>query len=91
MVTILTFGIDLLEVIPAEAPTTARVQVIHNSADVLANSVDVYVNGALAIPDFGFREATPFIDFPAGVTLNIGVAPSNSTSVNDTLKTFQLF
>ena len=82
------FGIDLLEVIPAEAPTTARVQVIHNSADVLANSVDVYVNGALAIPDFGFREATPFIDFPAGVTLNIGVAPSNSTSVNDTLKNF---
>lgn len=67
---------------------TARVQVIHNSADVLAGSVDVYVNGALAIPDFAFRSATPFIDLPGGVTLNIGVAPGNSTSVNDTLKNF---
>ena len=82
------FGIDLLEVISAAAPTTARVQVIHNSADVLAGSVDVYVNGALAIPDFAFRTATPFIDLPAGITLNIGVAPGNSTSVNDTLKNF---
>jgi len=81
-------GLDLLEVISAAAPTTARVQVIHNSADVLAGSVDVYVNGALAIPDFAFRTATPFIDLPAGVTLNIGVAPGNSTSVNDTLKNF---
>ena len=67
---------------------TARVQVIHNSADVLAGSVDVYVNGALSIPDFAFRSATPFIDLPAGVTLNIGVAPGNSVSVNDTLKNF---
>ncbi len=81
-------GLDLLEVISAAAPTTARVQVIHNSADILAGSVDVYVNDALAIPDFAFRSATPFIDLPAGVTLNIGVAPGNSTSVNDTLKNF---
>ncbi len=70
-----------------EGPT-ARVQVIHNSADVLAGSVDVYVNDALAIPDFGFRAATPFIDLPAGVTLNIGIAPGNSTSVSDTIKNF---
>ncbi|MBK7500588.1 MAG: DUF4397 domain-containing protein [Ignavibacteriales bacterium] len=31
-------------------------------------------------PDFAFRTATPFIDLPAGVTLNIGVAPGNSYS-----------
>lgn len=70
-----------------EGPT-ARVQVIHNSADVLAGSVDVYINDALAIQDFGFRAATPFIDLPAGVNLNIGIAPGNSTSVNDTIKNF---
>ena len=74
--------------LPAAAAPNARVQVIHNSADVLAGSVDVYVNDALAIPDFAFRTATPFIDLPAGVTLNIGVAPGNSTSVNDTLANF---
>ena len=67
---------------------TARVQVIHNSSDVLAGSVDVYVNDALAIPDFEFRKATPFIDLPAGVTLNIGIAPGNSGSVNDTIANF---
>lgn len=73
---------------------TARVQVIHNSADVAAGTVDIYVNAVSndppAIPDFNFRDATPFLDLPAGVTLNIGVAPGNSASVNDTLANFQV-
>jgi len=65
--------------------TDARLQVIHNAADPAAATVDIYVNGMLFLDDFGFREATPFVDVPAGVTLNIGVAPGNSTSANDTL------
>jgi hypothetical protein len=69
---------------------TARVQVIHNSADVLAGEVDVYLDGALALNDFAFRTATPFIDLPAGTPINIGIAPGNSGSVNDTLKNFQV-
>ena len=80
------FGLDYLQVISSSS--TARVQVIHNSADVLADPVDVYINGTLAIDNFAFRAATPFIDLPADVTLNIGIAPGNSTSVNDTLKNF---
>lgn len=80
------FGLDYLQVLSSSS--TARVQVIHNSADVLADPVDVYINGTLAIDNFAFRAATPFIDLPAGVTLNIGIAPGNSTSVNDTLKNF---
>ncbi|MBT8383243.1 MAG: DUF4397 domain-containing protein [Ignavibacteria bacterium] len=67
---------------------TARVQVIHNSADLLANEVDVYIDGALALDNFAFRTATPYIDLPAGVVVNIGVAPGNSGSANDTLKNF---
>ncbi|MEJ2105042.1 MAG: DUF4397 domain-containing protein [Ignavibacteriaceae bacterium] len=66
----------------------ARLQVIHNAADPIANSVDVYLNGTLALDDFAFRTATPFIDVPAGVEINIGIAPGNSSSVNDTLKNF---
>ena len=66
----------------------ARLQVIHNAADVLADPVDVYLDGTLLLDDFAFRAATPFIDAPAGVEFNIGVAPGNSTSVNDTLKNF---
>lgn len=72
-------------VIALPAVSQSRLQVIHNAADPGAASVDVYLNGALAIPGFAFRTATPFIDVPAGVTVNIGIAPPNSTSVNDTL------
>ena len=66
----------------------ARLQVIHNAADIAADPVDIYLNGALLLNDFAFRAATPFIDAPAGVELNIGVAPGNSGSVSDTLKNF---
>jgi hypothetical protein len=68
----------------------ARLQVIHNAADIAADPVDIYLNGGLLLNDFAFRAATPFIDAPAGVLLNIGVAPGNSGSVNDTLKNFQV-
>ena len=67
---------------------TAQLQVIHNAADPAAASVDVYVNGNLALDNFAFRTATSFLDLPAGVPLNIGVAGGNSTSVADTLKNF---
>ena len=66
----------------------ARLQVIHNAADVAADPVDIYLDGALLLDDFGFRDATPFIDAPADVSINIGVAPGNSVSVADTLKNF---
>jgi hypothetical protein len=66
----------------------ARLQVIHNSAEIAAAEVDVYVNDDLFLDDFAFRTATPFVDVPAGVSLNIGIAPSNSGSVNDVIATF---
>ena len=66
----------------------SRLQVIHNSADVAASSVDIYLNGNLLLDNFAFRTATPFIDAPADVELSIGVAPGNSTSVDDTLANF---
>ncbi len=65
--------------------SNARLQVIHNCADPAASTVDVYLNGSLALDDFAFRTATPYIDVPAGVTINIGIAPGNSTSADDTL------
>jgi lipopolysaccharide export system protein LptA len=64
---------------------TARVQIIHNSADDLADSVDVYLNGTKLLNNFAFRNATPFIDAPADAAVDIGVAPMNSTSVDDTI------
>lgn len=68
----------------------ARAQVIHNAADPAAEVVDVYLDGDLLIDDFEFRTATPFVDVPAGVEVNVGVAPGNSSSVADTLANFPL-
>ena len=67
----------------------ARLQVIHNAADVAADPVDIYLDGSILLDDFGFRNATPFIDAPAGVEINIGVAPGNSSSASDTLANFR--
>ena len=66
-------------------PPTARVQVIHNSADAAAALVDVYVNGDLLLNDFAFRTATPFVDAPAGTPIQIDIAPSTSTSVAESI------
>ena len=66
----------------------ARLQVMHNSADPAAAEVDIYLNGQLALDNFAFRQATPFINVPSNVFINIGVAPSSSMGVQDTLKNF---
>ncbi|MFN2396997.1 MAG: DUF4397 domain-containing protein, partial [Bacteroidales bacterium] len=55
-----------------------RAQFIHNAADMAAESVDVFVNGDLFYGDFDFRTATPFVDVPAGVELNIDIAPAGA-------------
>jgi hypothetical protein len=69
---------------------TAKVQVIHNCADAAAAQVDVYINGTLPtqLDNLGFRKATPFLDLPSGVNINVGIAPAGSSSVNDTLTSF---
>ncbi len=81
-------GGPLVELPAAALPAPARVQVIHNSADAAAAVVDVYVNGALAVDNFAFRTATPFIDLPSTVDLTVGIAPGNSTSAADAIANF---
>ncbi len=76
-------------VIPLTEASEARIQVIHNCADPAADSVDVYVNGFLLVDNFPFRTATPFISIGAGVTYNVGIAPKNSSSANDTIRNFE--
>lgn len=67
---------------------SAYLQVIHNAADPGAAVVDVYVSETLAIDDFTFRTATPFIELPAGVDIDVTVAPPTSATVADGIATF---
>ncbi len=74
---------------------TARLQVIHNSADAAASTVDIWLTVGMMpstklIDDLQFRNASAFIDAPAGVALKVGVAPANSMMVTDTIKNFNL-
>ncbi|KAB1158181.1 DUF4397 domain-containing protein [Flavobacterium luteum] len=62
---------------------TAPVQIIHNSADLTLNTVDIYLDGTILIDDLAFRSATPFLDLPAGNLISIGIAPGNSTSSSE--------
>ncbi len=71
-----------------ERDSFARVQVIHNAADPAAAAVDIYIDQALAIDDFAFRAATPYLDLPAEVEFSIGVAPGNSTGPGDIIASF---
>ena len=50
---------------------TAFVQIIHNSA---SPTVDVYVDGGLAIGGFEYRTATPVLELP--VSFTVGIAPA---------------
>ncbi len=76
-----------LVALPSADLATARVQVVHNSADAVAELVDVYLNDLLLIPNFEFRTASPFVDAPAGVEIELSVAPPNSVGVEDAIYT----
>jgi hypothetical protein len=54
-------------------------------------AVDIYVNGQLGFPDLAFRGATPYIPITANFPIRVGIAPGNSTSYNDTIKTWLYF
>jgi hypothetical protein len=73
----------------------AQFQAIHNSADPALDSIDVYIY-AFGTPydtlqDVPFRDAASVtVNLPFTLTIDIGIAPGNSTSANDTLKNFHI-
>ncbi|MCB0425395.1 MAG: DUF4397 domain-containing protein [Mangrovimonas sp.] len=69
--------------LPVFEAGTARVQVIHNSADLAAEVVDVWLNDELLLDNFTFRTASPFVDAPSGINLRINIKGPDSTDPND--------
>jgi hypothetical protein len=74
--------------LPQEEITTARVQVVHNSADAAASVVDVWLNDQLLLDDFAFRTASPFVDAPAGEEFTVAIKDQNSTSPENPIASF---
>ena len=60
----------------------ARLQVLHNSAATAAASVDVWLSSATGstklLSGFEYKQATPFIEAPAGVPVVVSVTAPNS-------------
>ncbi len=68
---------------------TARVQFIHNSPDITAQVIDIYINDSLLIDDFTFHTATAYLEVTSESVLSIGIAPFNSTSVSNVVISFE--
>ncbi len=76
--------------LPLDQPGTARVQVIHNSPDPLAVSVDIYVNGlqpTAELNDLAFRTGTPFFDVETGIETIISINGPASADADDAVVT----
>ena len=56
--------------------SSASVQVIHNSA---SPTVDVYIDGTLAVEDFTYRAATPVLEL--GTSFTVGIAPAGEAVI----------
>ncbi len=56
----------------------ARVQFIHNSGDIDARTLDVFVGDSLYVNNFTSRTATPFLELPAGAD-TVRLSPGNMT------------
>ncbi len=65
----------------------AKAQIVHNSGDPDARTVDVYVDGTRILNNFEYRSATSFVDLASGVR-DISVAPASSEDTTDAVATF---
>jgi hypothetical protein len=71
----------------AGEPSTARVQIIHVAPGSDVDTVDIWElkSEERLVDDLDYEAATGFRDLPAGETLTLGVAPGDSSSVDDVI------
>lgn len=58
-------------------PTNGTIEIIHDAPDPGLSSVDIYVNGTLAVDSLDFRQSTGRIEIPAGLN-RVAVAPAGT-------------
>lgn len=76
-------GLSLLMSI--QTISAQKIQFINAVDDASLNVVDVYINGNLFLEDMAVNTPSFVYDMPEGTSLNIAVAPGNSTSAADAL------
>ena len=76
IVTKISFLLALL-VSTGVSAQNARVQIVHNCAN--APAVDVFVNNSKILAGVPFRAASPFIDAPAGVPLQVRIKAASAS------------
>lgn len=64
---------------------SAKIQLIHNSGDIMLRRVDVYINDRLILKDFAFRTASQFLSITTSTPVSINIAPANSTSTDQSI------
>ncbi|MBQ4803002.1 DUF4397 domain-containing protein [Aquimarina sp. MMG015] len=72
---------------------TARVQLIHNSPDLAAATVDIYVNGSIpdaSLDNIMFRTASPFLTVPTDTALTIDITAPDAVDNSSPIFTKQL-
>ena len=79
----------LLPAIDPPSVDPARVQVIHNSPYAEAAVVDVYINDGLALDDFAFRTATPYIDLASEQPIKIDITGADAADNSAPVFTFE--
>lgn len=76
-----------LSMVMSTSAQISKVQFVNNCADSTLDSVDVYINGVLTLPGFGFRKATPFMVVNDSFPFAVAIAPKHSTNISQAIYT----
>ncbi|MCB9087878.1 MAG: hypothetical protein H6628_06175, partial [Calditrichae bacterium] len=83
------FFILIITLFSIQTLQAQRLQAIHAVSDPELSLVDAYIQASIItikIEDIAYRTATSVVDVPfAGIPIKVGIAPGNSTSINDTV------
>lgn len=69
--------------LPVYNEPMAPLQFIHNSPNMSADSLDIWIDGRLAVNNMKFRTATAFNSQPAGRSLQVAVCSAGSVNPSD--------